>query len=213
MSELARWCLCFRRRHRDLASWVVALLVLGVGSRSTAARSAKTSAWRNRSPSERSTCSSSGSPRSPATRSHSSSRRGHRRRPGRAPSDGGVLRWRVRPGRRGGGGLPLRRTAPVSADRTTAMARVRLAEFGPEVDPELVRSEIDRAERLSDVPRLQADVGGPTAMFAELEPPGGAGSWRCGRRARRAARDFRVRCWPPGCPWAWPSAAWASRSC
>lgn len=60
----------------------------------------------------------------------------------------------------------------MSADRTTAMARVRLAEFGPEVDPELVRSVIDRAERLSEVPRLQADVGGPTAMFAELEPPG-----------------------------------------
>jgi RND superfamily putative drug exporter len=62
--------------------------------------------------------------------------------------------------------------APVSPDRTAALAQVRLAEFGPEVDPELVRSVIERAEQISDAPRLQVDVGGPTAMFAELEPPG-----------------------------------------
>ena len=56
---------------------------------------------------------------------------------------------------------------PVSADRESAIAQVRLREFGPEVDPELVRGIIERAEALSEEPGLQVDVGGPTAMFAE----------------------------------------------
>jgi RND superfamily putative drug exporter len=62
--------------------------------------------------------------------------------------------------------------APVSVDRRSAIAQVRLREFGPEVDPELVRRIIERTEELSQEPGLQVDVGGPTAMFAELEPPG-----------------------------------------
>ena|GEM_PF-158545 len=67
---------------------------------------------------------------------------------------------------------PYTGLAPVSPDRTTAIAQVRLEDFGPEVDPDLVLSIIERAERLSQGPGLQVDVGGPTAMFAELEPPG-----------------------------------------
>ncbi|MDY7106038.1 MAG: MMPL family transporter [Actinomycetota bacterium] len=62
--------------------------------------------------------------------------------------------------------------APVNADRTTAIAQIRLLEFGPEADPALVRTIIERTEELSERPGLQVDVGGPTAMFAEMEPPG-----------------------------------------
>ncbi|HEX4979121.1 MAG TPA: MMPL family transporter [Acidimicrobiales bacterium] len=62
--------------------------------------------------------------------------------------------------------------ALVSRDRTTAMGQVQLEAFGPEVDPELVRGIIDRADALSTQPGLEVAVGGPTAMFAELEPPG-----------------------------------------
>jgi len=67
---------------------------------------------------------------------------------------------------------PYTGLAPVTPDRTTAIAQVRLDDFGPEVDTELVLAIIDDAERLSKAPGLQVDVGGPTAMFAELEPPG-----------------------------------------
>lgn len=62
--------------------------------------------------------------------------------------------------------------SPVNAGRTAAIAQVRLTEFGPEVDPGLVQGIIDRADQLSDEPGLEVAVGGPTAMFAEMESPG-----------------------------------------
>jgi RND superfamily putative drug exporter len=62
--------------------------------------------------------------------------------------------------------------APVSPDRRSAIAQVRLQKFGPEVDPELVRGIIERAEVVSEGEGVRVAVGGPTAMFAELEPPG-----------------------------------------
>ncbi len=60
----------------------------------------------------------------------------------------------------------------IAPDGKTAIAQIQLGEFGPKVDPALVRDIIHRAEAISGK-GLEVDVGGPTAMFAELEPPGG----------------------------------------
>ncbi|MDP1807711.1 MAG: MMPL family transporter, partial [Acidimicrobiales bacterium] len=62
---------------------------------------------------------------------------------------------------------------PISADGTIGFAQVQLEEFGPAVAPELVRDIIERADDLSEASGLEVNVGGPTAMFADMEPPGG----------------------------------------
>jgi RND superfamily putative drug exporter len=63
--------------------------------------------------------------------------------------------------------------APISPDGTIGFAQVQLEDFGPTVAPELVRGIIDQADALSEASGLEVNVGGPTAMFAEMEPPGG----------------------------------------
>jgi putative drug exporter of the RND superfamily len=68
---------------------------------------------------------------------------------------------------------PYGGSLPISADGTIGLAHVQLRHFGPAVAPDLVRDIITRAETVSRTPGLQVDVGGPTAMFAEMEPAGG----------------------------------------
>jgi len=171
MSELARWC--YRRRRRVLASWVVVLVVLGVGSQIYGAafrndfRVAESESQRALDLLQQRFPAFAGDPLAVVFRADATvDDPDVRRRMEAFFADVAALEG-VEEVVSPYGGL-----APVTADRTTAIAQVRLAEFGPEVDPELVRAVIDRAERLSEVPRLQVDVGGPTAMFAELEPPG-----------------------------------------
>jgi len=171
MSELARWC--FRKRRRVLVAWLVALLVLGVGSQVYGGafrndfRVAESESQRALDLLQQRFPAFAGDPLALVFRAEDT-------------VDDPDVRRRMDQFFAGVAALdgveevvsPYDGLAPVSADRTTAIAQVRLAEFGPEVDPELVRSVIDRADQLSEVPRLQVDVGGPTAMFAEMEPPG-----------------------------------------
>lgn len=67
---------------------------------------------------------------------------------------------------------PYTGLALVDEERRTAVAQVRMVDFGPDVDAGLVQRLIDRADRLSAVDGLEAAVGGPTVMFAETEQPG-----------------------------------------
>jgi len=171
MSELARWC--FRNRRQVLLAWLVALLVLGVGSQVYGGafrndfRVAESESQRALDLLQERFPAFAGDPLALVFRADDTvdapdvRRRMEQLFADVAAQDGveEVI-------------SPYVGLAPVSADRTTAIAQVRLAEFGPEVDPGLVRSLIDRAEQLSEVPGLQVDVGGPTAMFAEMEPPG-----------------------------------------
>ena len=170
MSEAARWC--FRNRRRVLLAWLVALLVLGVGSQVYGGafrndfRVAESESQRALDLLQERFPAFAGDPLALVFRADTVDDPDVRRRMDQLFADVAAL-----------DGVeevvsPYVGLAPVSADRTTAIAQVRLAEFGPEVDPELVRSVIDRAEHLSEVPGLQVDVGGPTAMFAEMEPPG-----------------------------------------
>lgn len=67
---------------------------------------------------------------------------------------------------------PFRGLALVDEERQTAIAQVRMVDFGPDVEIGLVQRLIDHADRLSEIDGLDAAVGGPTAMFAETERPG-----------------------------------------
>ncbi len=67
---------------------------------------------------------------------------------------------------------PYAGLALVDAERQTAIAQVRMVDFGPDVEIGLVQRLIDHADVLSAVDGLDAAVGGPTAMFAEAERPG-----------------------------------------
>ena len=67
---------------------------------------------------------------------------------------------------------PYTGLALVDGERRTAIAQVRMVDFGPDVEFALVQRLIDRADRLSEIDGLDAAVGGPTAMFAETERPG-----------------------------------------
>jgi len=171
MAGLGRWC--FRRRRRVVLAWVLVLVVLGVASQVRGAT------FRN-----------------DFRVADSESQRAIDLMQERFPEFAGdplALAFRAEPdiddpdvrvameaffadiaARDGVRDVvsPYVGLAPVTADRTTAIAQVRLRDFGPEADPALVRGIIEDAERLSARPDLQVDVGGPTAMFAELEPPG-----------------------------------------
>ena len=171
MSELGRWC--FRNRSRVLAAWAVALLLLGVSSQLYGGefrndfRVAESESQRGLDLLRERFPEFSGDPLAVVFRADATVDDPDVRRRMEvfftevAALDGveGVV-------------SPYGGLAPVSADRSTAIAQLRLVEFGPEVEPGLVRSIIERAEQLSRVPGLQVDVGGPTAMFAEQQPPG-----------------------------------------
>lgn len=171
MSEVGRWC--FRNRRRVLAAWLVAIVVLGVGSQLYGGefrndfRVAESESQRALDLLEQRFPAFAGDPLALVFRAE-------------ATVDDPEVRRRMEALFADVAALdgvddvvsPYVGLAPVNADRSTAIAQVRLTEFGPEVDPALVRAIIDRADQLSEEPGLEAAVGGPTAMFAELESPG-----------------------------------------
>lgn len=171
MSEVGRWC--FRNRRRVLASWLIAIVVLGIGSQVYGGefrndfRVAESESQRALDLLEQRFPAFAGDPLALVFRAD-------------ATIDDPDVRGRLEALFTDVAAMdgveevvsPYVDLTPVTADRTSAIAQVRLTEFGPEVDPALVRAIIDRADLLSEEPGLQAAVGGPTAMFAELEPPG-----------------------------------------
>jgi RND superfamily putative drug exporter len=171
MFELGRWC--FRNRRRVLAAWLVTLVLLGVGSQVWGGafrndfRVAESESQRALDLLQERFPAFAGDPLALVFRAEDTvDDPDVRRRMEAFFSDVAAM-----------DGVeevvsPYVGLAPVSPDRRTAIAQVRLSAFGPEVEPALVRSVIDQTEQLSELPGLQVDVGGPTAMFAELEPPG-----------------------------------------
>ena len=173
MSQLARWC--YRNRRRVVALWSAALVVLGVAGallgsafqndfRIAGAESqASFELLQERFPEFY------GDPLSVAYRADAGvadpavQSEMERFFSSIAALDG--VRQVISP--YGGG------PAPISADGSIGLAQVQLEAFGPAVAPELVRGIIDRADELSDASGLEVNVGGPTAMFSEMEPPGG----------------------------------------
>jgi RND superfamily putative drug exporter len=171
MSRLGRWC--FRRRRSVVGVWLLAIVALGVSAQVYGAefrndfRVADAESQRALDMLQERFPEFSGDPLALAVRAEATVDD-----PGvRATLDGFFAEVASLDGVEEVVS-PFDGLAPVSSDRRSAIAQVRLREFGPEVDPELVRGIIDRAEEVSQERGLQVDVGGPTAMFAELEPPG-----------------------------------------
>ncbi len=171
MSSLGRWC--FRNRRRVVLAWAAALLVVGVASQVQGAtfrndfRVADSESQRAIDLLQERFPEFAGDPLAVAFRAVPSIDD-----PGvRAAMESFFADVASRDGVRDVVS-PYTGLAPVTPDRTTAIAQVRLEDFGPEADPDLVLGIIEDATLLSERADLQVDVGGPTAMFAEMEPPG-----------------------------------------
>ncbi|MDP1819792.1 MAG: MMPL family transporter, partial [Acidimicrobiales bacterium] len=171
MSQLGRWC--YRNRRRVVALWSVGLVVLALGG--TMAGGAFQNDFRIAG-SEAQTSFELLAERFPEFYGDPLSVAFH--------ADAGVMDPSIRTTMEeffaeieGFDGVrqvstPYDGVVPISADGTIGLAQVQLRAFGPEVDVGFVRHIIDRADVLSERPGLTINVGGATAMFAEMEPPG-----------------------------------------
>ncbi|QGG94026.1 hypothetical protein [Actinomarinicola tropica] len=161
MSSLGRWC--FRNRRRVVLAWAAALLVVGVASQVQGATFRNDFRGHGRQPGvgrhDVADAVAGGDVgeerlhRGPHARVVDAGLGPERHGQGVAGELGEALLQQID----GSLGLGVR-----DPDRTIAIAQVRLEDFGPEADPDLVRGIIEDATLLSERADLQVDVGGPT---------------------------------------------------